>query len=79
MLHWAQETSYAKLIKVEGKMFSGWGCAECAWLFQPVGPPIGTSLDEMREHFKAELLKEFLSHACNPIRAKAANASSRKL
>jgi hypothetical protein len=64
MLHWAQESVFHKLIWVEGQSFAGWGCAECGWVFNCSGPPVGESLDEMKEHFQAQLSKQFLSHAC---------------
>jgi hypothetical protein len=73
MLHWAQESVFDKLIWVEGQSCAGWGCAECGWVFNCSGPPVGESLDEMKEHFQAQLSKQFLSHACaNRSRARVA-------
>jgi hypothetical protein len=77
MLHWNQETSYTKLISVVGDSFVGWGCAECSWLFKPVGPPVGKSLAQMKVQFQAQLSEQFLSHGCqNHRQARAAHASS---
>jgi len=42
----------------------GWGCSECAWVFNPSGAPIGNSLDEMKENFAQQLQKEFAAHVC---------------
>jgi hypothetical protein len=73
MLHWAQESIFLKLVWIESQSFAGWGCAECGWVFNPSGPPIGKSLDDMREHFQAQLSKQFRSHACvSRSRARAA-------
>jgi hypothetical protein len=53
-----------RLIRVKSMDIEGWGCAECAWVFSPSGPPVGISLDEMKENFKLQRDKEFASHAC---------------
>jgi hypothetical protein len=39
-------------------------CSECAWVFNPSGPPVGNSLDEMIGNFQIQLAKEFALHAC---------------
>jgi rubredoxin len=75
MLHWAQESAFLKLVWVEGESFAGWGCAECGWTFNPSEPPIGESLDEVKEHFQAQLSKQFLSHSC-ASRSRARGAAS---
>jgi hypothetical protein len=49
---------------VEEPRFQGCGCSECAWVFKPAGPPVGNSLDEMREHFERLRDKEFATHIC---------------
>jgi hypothetical protein len=64
MLHKSKESVSRKLVWVEGTSFAGWGCAECAWLFNSSGPPSGKSLDEMKRNFLAQLSEEFTSHAC---------------
>jgi len=53
-----------KLIWIEEPRFQGCGCSECAWVFKPAGPPVGNSLDEMREHFERLRDKEFATHIC---------------
>ena len=52
MRHKGQESSSRKLVWVEGQNFEGWGCSECAWVFNPSNPPIGKSLDEMTRFFR---------------------------
>jgi hypothetical protein len=42
----------------------GWGYSECAWVFNPSGPPIGKTLDQMTRNFHAQLSEEFASHDC---------------
>ena len=64
MLHEGEESSSRKLVRIEGQSFEGWGCSECAWVFNPSGPPVGESLDEMTQNFKVQLSEEFASHDC---------------
>jgi hypothetical protein len=53
-----------KLIWLEEQRFRGWGCSECAWTYNPLGPLVGKSLDEMKMHYEQERDKEFTSHVC---------------
>jgi hypothetical protein len=53
-----------KLVWIEGQRFRGWGCAECAWVFNPSGPPIGESLDEMTQHYERQRDRDFAAHVC---------------
>jgi hypothetical protein len=64
MLHEGQESPVRTLVWVEERSFKGWGCSECAWMFNPTGPPIGKSLDEMKRNFQMQLSEEFASHDC---------------
>jgi hypothetical protein len=68
MLNQARESWSRKLVRVEGRSFEGWGCSECAWLFNPSGPPVGKSLDEMKQNFQMQLSEEFASHDCANFR-----------
>jgi hypothetical protein len=36
----SEENLSRKLVRVEGQSFEGWGCSECAWVFNPSGPPL---------------------------------------
>jgi hypothetical protein len=42
----------------------GFGCSECAWVFNPSGSPTGNSFDEMMQNFELQRDKEFASHVC---------------
>ena len=62
MLHEGEESSSRKLVHIEGQSFRGW--SECAWVFHPYDPPVGKSLDEMKQNFQMQLSEEFASHGC---------------
>jgi hypothetical protein len=64
MLHKGKESASRKLVWVEAQTFEGWGCSECAWLFNFSGPLSDKSLDEMKQSFQVQLSEEFTSHAC---------------
>ena len=74
--HLARRARVAMLraqIWIEGPLFQGWGCSECAWVFSPWGPPTGNSLEEMRENYERLREKEFAIHVCvERARAKSA-------
>ena len=53
-----------KLVWVERQDFQGWACTECAWAFNPLGPVVGKSIDEMKAHYEQQRDKEFKSHVC---------------
>jgi hypothetical protein len=53
-----------KLVWIEEQHFRGWGCSECAWMFNPSGSPTGKSLDEMKQNYEQQRDKEFTSHVC---------------
>jgi hypothetical protein len=52
------------MIQIEGSRFQGSGCSECAWVFNPSGPPIGDSLADMLEKYERLRDKEFADHVC---------------
>lgn len=58
------EVRRRKLEWVERDNFHGWACSECAWVFNPAGPPHGESLDQMIREFEQQRAKEFASHVC---------------
>lgn len=64
MLHKGKQSASRRLVWVEGQSFEGWGCCECAWLFNFSGRVSGKSLDEMKRTFQGQLSEEFTSHAC---------------
>jgi hypothetical protein len=53
-----------KLAWVETQNFQGWICTECAWAFNPLGPVVGESIDEMKTHYEQQRDQEFTSHVC---------------
>jgi hypothetical protein len=66
-----------KLVWIEHDRFRGWGCSECAWVFNPSGAPTGKSLDEAKRNFELHRDKEFPLHNCaNHPRAKSQSTKS---
>jgi hypothetical protein len=53
-----------KLVWTERPNFQGWGCSECAWVFNPAGPVRGESLDELKMSYQTKRDKEFATHDC---------------
>jgi hypothetical protein len=53
-----------KLVWIERDRFRGWGCSECAWIFNSSGAPTGKCLAEMKRNFESQRDKEFASHVC---------------
>jgi hypothetical protein len=53
-----------KLVWIEKKNFQGYGCSECAWVFNPSGFPTGESLNEMKQNYEQQRDKVFLDHVC---------------
>jgi hypothetical protein len=53
-----------KLVWIEEPRFMGWGCAECAWVFNPSGSPTGKSVDEMMQNYEQQRNKDFAGHVC---------------
>jgi len=60
----AMEPMRRKLIWIKEQHFWGWGCSECAWMFRPLGPLVGKSIDDMKMHYKQQCDKEFAAHVC---------------
>jgi rubredoxin len=58
-----------ELVWIDQPSFRGWGCSQCAWIFNPTGPPSGDTFEEMKQNFEELRDKEFVSHVCaNPPR-----------
>ena len=60
----AQGTPMRKMIWVKSAYEEGWGCSECAWVFNPSGPPVGKALDEMKQNYERQRDKDFAAHVC---------------
>jgi hypothetical protein len=58
------EAMRRKIVWVESQNFRGWACTECAWVFNPLGPLVGESIDEMKMHYEQQREKEFAAHLC---------------
>jgi hypothetical protein len=52
------------LVWIDEPRFRGEGCSECAWVFNPSGPPTGNSIDEMKENYARQRDKDFAVHVC---------------
>jgi hypothetical protein len=59
-----REAMRRKLVWVEELRFRGWGCSECAWVFNPSGSPTGQTLDEMKSHYERQRDTDFAAHVC---------------
>jgi hypothetical protein len=53
-----------KRVWIEHDRFRGWGCSECAWVFNSPGAPTGKSLAEAVRNFELQRDKEFTLHVC---------------
>jgi rubredoxin len=53
-----------ELVWIDQPRFRGWGCSQCEWIFNPMDPPIGKTLDAMMRNFESRRDKEFASHVC---------------
>jgi hypothetical protein len=53
-----------KQVWIEQQRFRGWGCSECAWVFNPSGPPANMPFEEMMRNFESQRDKEFTLHLC---------------
>jgi hypothetical protein len=53
-----------KMIWIESERFGGWGCSDCAWVFNLPGQPSGGSLEEMLQKYEGQRDKDFGAHRC---------------
>jgi hypothetical protein len=53
-----------ELVWIEHDRFRGWGCSECAWVFNRSGALTCKSLDESKRNFELLRDKEFKLHLC---------------
>jgi hypothetical protein len=60
----AVEARRRELVWIERRNFQGWACSECAWGFNPLGPLVGETLDDMKMHYEQQRDEEFKSHVC---------------
>jgi rubredoxin len=53
------------MIWIKTPRVEAWACSECAWTFNPSGPPRGSDLAEMKQNYELQRDKEYASHACS--------------
>jgi hypothetical protein len=53
-----------ELIWIQEPHFLDWRCSECAWVFNPSGPPVGNSFQEMKENYLRLRDEESAAHIC---------------
>jgi hypothetical protein len=52
------------MIWIEKPGLAGWGCSQCAWVFQAPDVPAGKSLEEILRLIELQRDREFASHIC---------------
>jgi len=53
-----------QMVWIKTACVQGWGCSQCNWTFNPLGPPIGDCLDDMMQNYERERDSECLLHSC---------------
>jgi hypothetical protein len=53
-----------RLVWIDEISCRGFGCSECAWVFNPAGSVTGNSFDEVMRNFEFQRDREFSSHVC---------------
>jgi hypothetical protein len=53
-----------KLIWIGKAGGAGWGCSQCAWVFQVPSVPAGKSLDEILQTLELQMNDAFAHHVC---------------
>jgi hypothetical protein len=53
-----------ELIWVEKERFQGWMCSACGWEFRASGPPIGNTIEEMKQNYERRRDEAFKDHVC---------------
>jgi ribosomal protein L37AE/L43A len=59
-----QKVCVRRMEWVQTAQMEAWTCSECLWTFHPVGPPVGDSIEEMKQDFERQRDNEFACHAC---------------
>jgi len=58
------KASMRQMVYISTERAQTWACSECAWTFNPSGPPRGGSLEEMKQNYERQRDKEYASHVC---------------
>jgi hypothetical protein len=53
-----------QMVWIKSERAQGWGCSQCNWTFNPLGPPLGNCLDEMMQNYERQRDMECVLHAC---------------
>jgi rubredoxin len=53
-----------EMVWVETATRADWTCSYCAWVFKPLGPPLGKTIEEMKQNYERQAQKEFAAHVC---------------
>jgi hypothetical protein len=53
-----------ELVWIDHTRFRGWGCSQCAWVFNPPRALKGDNFEEMKQNFESQRDQEFASHVC---------------
>jgi hypothetical protein len=53
-----------QMVWMKTARMQGWGCSQCNWTFNPLGPPIGNCLDEMMQNYERQRDIECVLHVC---------------
>ena len=53
-----------ELVWIKQQRFAGWGCSECAWVFNSANALACKTFDEMVEKFALQRDKKFTLHVC---------------
>ena len=79
-MHQSGKTYMRQMIWIKTLHVETWACSECAWTFNPTGPPLGPGLDEMKQNYERQRDKEYASHVCaEHPKARGARVDSRSL
>jgi hypothetical protein len=54
-----------EMVWIDQPLIRGWGCSQCAWVYNPLDIPVGKTFDAMMRTFESNRDKEFASHICN--------------
>ena len=54
-----------QMVWIKNARVQGWGCSQCNWIYNPLGPPLGHGMDEMMKNYERERDLEYLLHSCS--------------
>jgi hypothetical protein len=56
-----------QLVWLKKPDFQGWGCSECAWLFNTSDAPEGNTIHDMKHNYERQRDHDFASHSCTDL------------